>query len=128
MMQWLMVPAWKVRDRGFEPRYGIMVSKKQTFFPRSLEKIQFYGEPPWPRGCVLDHRPTGLKFRAISSFSGGYPGSVWPSIMNYGGPRLHSFIFNTQTSYIFETCSSFHLKLCEVILFQIIISIPYIKT
>ena len=35
-MQWLKLPAWKVGDRGFEPRSGIQVAKKQKkkgFFP-----------------------------------------------------------------------------------------------
>ena len=29
MVQWLKLPAWKVRDRGFEPHSGLQVSKKQ---------------------------------------------------------------------------------------------------
>ena len=30
IVQWLKLPAWKVGDRGFEPRSGIQVSKKQS--------------------------------------------------------------------------------------------------
>ena len=30
MLQWLKLPAWKVRDRGFEPHSGIQVSKKRN--------------------------------------------------------------------------------------------------
>ena len=34
LVQWLMLAAWKVGDRGFEPRSGIQVSKKRKcFFP-----------------------------------------------------------------------------------------------
>ena len=29
-MQWLKLPAWKVGDRGFEPHFGLQVSKKQN--------------------------------------------------------------------------------------------------
>ena len=29
-LQWLKLPAWKVGDRGFEPRSGIRFSKKQN--------------------------------------------------------------------------------------------------
>ena len=27
--EWLKLPAWKVKDRGFEPHSGLQVSKKQ---------------------------------------------------------------------------------------------------
>ena len=30
LVQWLKLPAWKVGDRGFEPRSGIQVAKKQN--------------------------------------------------------------------------------------------------
>ena len=30
LVQWLKLSAWKVGDRGFEPRSGIQVSKKQN--------------------------------------------------------------------------------------------------
>ena len=30
MVEWLKLPAWKVGDRGLEPRSGIQVSKKQN--------------------------------------------------------------------------------------------------
>ena len=30
LVQWLKLPAWKVRDRGFEPHSGLQVSKKQN--------------------------------------------------------------------------------------------------
>ena len=30
LVQWLKLPAWKVGDRGLEPRSGIQVSKKQN--------------------------------------------------------------------------------------------------
>ena len=53
-----------------------------------LAMIQYCGEPPWPRGDVLDLRPPGFEFRVlcledsvisfISSSSGGCPGPVLP--------------------------------------------------
>ena len=44
------------------------------FLPRSLVKIQYCGEPPWPRGSVLGLGPPGFEFRflclkAVSSHS-----------------------------------------------------------
>ena len=62
---WLKLPAWKVGDRGFEHHSVLQVSKKQTVFPRSLVKIQYCGEPLWPRGSVLGLRPPGLEFRIL---------------------------------------------------------------
>ena len=46
MVQWLKLPAWKVRRQRFEPRSVIQISKKQMFLFRSLVKIQYCGEPP----------------------------------------------------------------------------------
>ena len=47
LVQWVNLPAWKVRDRGVEPHSGIQVSKKQKMFlPQSLVNIEFYGKPP----------------------------------------------------------------------------------
>ena len=65
LVQWLQLPAWKVGDRGFEPRSVMQVSKKQRFLPQSLVKIQYCGESPWPRGTVLDLRLPGLEFRIL---------------------------------------------------------------
>ena len=39
LVQWLKLPAFKAVDRGFEPRSGIQVSKKQRVLARSLAKI-----------------------------------------------------------------------------------------
>ena len=30
LLQWLKLPAWKVGARGFEPHFGLQVSKKQN--------------------------------------------------------------------------------------------------
>ena len=32
LVQWSKLPAWKVRDRWFEPRSGIQISKKQNVY------------------------------------------------------------------------------------------------
>ena len=57
LVQWLMLPAWKVRDRGFETRSDIQA----MFLPRSLVKIPYRGKPLWPRGSVLGRRPPELE-------------------------------------------------------------------
>ena len=58
------------------------------FLSLSLAKIQYCGEPPWPRGSVFDLKPPGLEFRIlclegsvilfISPSSGGSPSTFWP--------------------------------------------------
>ena len=55
----------------------------------SLRLTHYRGEPPWPRGSVLGHRPPGFEFRIlclkvsvislISPCSGGSPGPIYPS-------------------------------------------------
>ena len=56
LVPWLTLSAWKVGDRGFEPRSDIQVLKNEMFLPCSLVKIQYCGEPSWPRGSVLSLR------------------------------------------------------------------------
>ena len=62
----LMLPACKVGDRGFVSRSGIQDSKIQTFHPRSLVKIQYCGEPSWPRCSVPGLKPPGIEFVSVS--------------------------------------------------------------
>ena len=71
-------------DRGLVPHSEIQVSKEKnyTFLPRSLVKIQYCVEPPWPRGCVLGLKPPEFDFwitcpkRAVSSHSSHHPQEV----------------------------------------------------
>ena len=44
LVQWLKLPAWKVGNRGFEPRSGIQVSMKQNV--SSLLTRKDCGQPP----------------------------------------------------------------------------------
>ena len=53
------------KDCGLESHSGLQVSKNEMLLPRSLVKIQYCGELPWPRGSVLGLRPPGLKFRIL---------------------------------------------------------------
>ena len=44
LVQWLMLPDWKVGDRGFEARSGLQVSKKQNSSPLlSREDSKLWG-------------------------------------------------------------------------------------
>ena len=64
-MQWLKLSLHgKLEIAGFVPRSDIHVSNKQNI-PRSLVKDQYCGEPPWPRGSVIDLGPPGLEFRIL---------------------------------------------------------------
>ena len=47
LVQWSKLPVWKVGHRGFE-----QYSKKQNVSSPSLVKIQYSGEPPWPKDSV----------------------------------------------------------------------------
>ena len=92
------------------PTLALAFELQKKNLPRSLVKIQYCGEPPWPRGSVLSLRPPGLAFRIlclegsvisfISSFSGGSPGPVKP-IDIWLKPHSFHFIL-LQGRYIFS--------------------------
>ena len=77
--------AFHARVRGSVPGLGGFKEKKNVSSPSTC-KTQYCGEPPWPRGSVLDLRPPGLEFRIlcledsgisfISPSSEGSPGPV----------------------------------------------------
>ena len=77
--------AFHARVRGSVPGLGGLKQTKHISSPSTCES-QYCGEPPWPRGSVLDLRPPGLEFRIlclddsvisiISPSSGGSPGPV----------------------------------------------------
>ena len=104
LMQWLKLPAWKVGDREFKPHSGLQVSKKRNFSSCSFVKVQYCGEPPWPRGSVLSLRSTQLEFRilclegtgiaCILPSSAGYPSIAQFSLyVHKSGLKRHSFNF-----------------------------------
>ena len=63
--------------------------RKKMFLPRSLVKIQYCGEPPWPRGIVLGLRPPRHQFR-ILCLKGSIISSNSPSSRSSPGPvRLY---------------------------------------
>ena len=72
--------------RGFVPRSGIQISKKQINVSSPLtRKIQYCREPLRPRGSVLGLRPPGIEFgnlclqrSAISFISPSSGGPVYP--------------------------------------------------
>ena len=84
LVRWLKLPAWKIRDRVFEPHSGPQVSK--MFLSRSFVKIKYCREPQWHRVIVLGLSPPELEFRilclkgSVTSFnspsSEGSPGPV----------------------------------------------------
>ena len=47
------------------PTLAFKFQRNRMFIPRSLVKIQYCGEPPWPRGSVLGLRPPGLEFQIL---------------------------------------------------------------
>ena len=76
--------SWRSRVRT--PLWTASFKETKRFFPVTRKTNQYCGEPPWPRGSVLDLRPPGPEFRIlclegsvislISQSSGGYHGPV----------------------------------------------------
>ena len=76
----------KSETPGSNPTLAFKFQKNKMFILRSLVKIQYCRESPWPRGSALGLKPSGLEFRFvyvegsaisfISPFSGGSPGLV----------------------------------------------------
>ena len=72
---------------GSVSRLGGLKEAKNVSSPSTCES-QYCGEPPWPRGSVLDLRPPGFEFwilcsedsviSIITPSSGGSPGPVYP--------------------------------------------------
>ena len=66
---------------GSSPALSFRFQRNNKFLRRSLVKIQYCGEPPWPRGRVLGLWPTGLEccvWRAVPSHSFPHKGSHGP--------------------------------------------------
>ena len=108
----------------FTPKLGVWfpvsaVWKKQNcFFPSTCES-QYCGEPPWPRGNVLDLRPPGLEFRipclrTVSSQTSHHPQEVllaqFSPYGHKGGLKPGSFHFVYETLGFLDF---FHVILSE---------------
>ena len=50
----------KIKD--LDPTLAFQFQRNNMFFPRSLVKIQYCGEPPWPRGSELGLEPLGFEY------------------------------------------------------------------
>ena len=81
----------RVRTPLWPPSY------KET---KCFVKIQYCGEPPWPRGSVIGLRLPGLEFRSvclegsvISLSSGGSLLAQFSLYVHKGGLKPHSFHF-----------------------------------
>ena len=58
LIQWFKLRSWEVLEiAGSNPAVAFKFQRSKFFLLRSLVKIQYCGEPPWPRGIVLDLRP-----------------------------------------------------------------------
>ena len=81
LVQWLMLPAWKVGDRGFEPRSSIQVSMKLNI------------------SSPLTHKDSWLGFRilCVSSYSSHHSHAVplaqFSLNVHKGDLKPHSFHF-----------------------------------
>ena len=66
LAQWAKLPAWKVRYRGFAPRSGIQVSKKQNISSQLTRKGSVLWEASvTERARVFGLRPSGREFRIL---------------------------------------------------------------
>ena len=79
-----VVKAACLESRRSSPTLAFKFQRNKMFLPCSLVRLQYCGEPLWPRGRLLGLRPQGLEFSIlclkdsdisfISSSSGGSPG------------------------------------------------------
>ena len=56
---------WKEDIAGSNLTLAFKFQGNRMFLLRSLVKIQYCGEPPWPGGSVLGLRQPGLEFRIM---------------------------------------------------------------
>ena len=95
LVQRLKLPAWKVVDRGFEPRYGIQVSKEHNVSSLLTRKDSILWEASvTPRSSELGLRPPGFEFesrvwRAVSSHSSHHPQEVLLAQLSHRWPKTH---------------------------------------
>ena len=95
-MDWLKLPAWKVRDRGFEPRSGIQVSKKEIVSSLLTRKDSIV----WVEvaSSTSDHQGSSFEscvWRAVASHSSHHPQEFllvrFSLYVHKSGPKPHSF-------------------------------------
>ena len=105
LVHWLRVPAWKVGDRGFEPRSGIQVSKKQNGSSLLTRENSILwgasvksGELP-PQTTGFEFQILCLEVSVISPSSVDSPGPVQPNVHKglHGGLRV---CMEAQTPFI----------------------------
>ena len=78
-MQWLKLPAWKVKDRGFEPRSGTKVSEKQNVsFSLTRKKFNIVGSL---RDREVRSRPQTARVQISNPLSGGQCHLIHPTIL-----------------------------------------------
>ena len=68
LVQWLKLPAWKVGDRGLEPRSGIQVSKKHNVSsPLTREDSRLWRAPVTSdrQGANLSYVYTNVAYNPI---------------------------------------------------------------
>ena len=99
---WCLLGKSEIADSS--PALAFHVSKSKMFPPCSILKIEYCGQPTWPRDNVLGRRPTGLNFkscvwRAVSPHSYHHPQEVllaqFSLYVNKCGVKPHSFYFIT---------------------------------
>ena len=99
MVQWLKLPAWKVEDRGFEPRSGIQVSNKQNVsYPLTRKNIMRSLRDREVASSGLDRQDSNFAscvWKAVSCFSSHHPQEVFLTQLSLdvhtGGIKPHSF-------------------------------------
>ena len=91
-----------------------------------IPTCQYCGEPPWPRGSVLDLRPPGFEFRIlcledsaisiISPSSGGSSGPVQPiCALRWPKARFISFtnLYHMFFAYFSVNAQPIFMKFCK---------------
>ena len=101
-MQWLKL---KIGDRGFVPRSGIRISKKQNV----SSPLQYCEEPRdrevlWSAAACQGSNFESCVWRAVSSYSSHRPQEALLSHVHKGGLKPHSFIVVFTTTALLFYC------------------------
>ena len=84
LVQWLKLPVWKVRDRGFEPHAGFQVSKKQNVSSLLTRKDSIL----WGASVTERYRarPQTARARILNPVSGEQCHFIHLAILSSPGP------------------------------------------
>ena len=76
------------------PTLALKFQRNKMFLPRSFVKIQYYGEPPWPKGSVFGLRPPGFEFQILC---------LKGSVISFISPSSHEVLLVQFSLYVHKS-------------------------